>query len=270
MTACHRRALRNKVAQLCVNLPPVRASPLRRGGLVRDGSLLACSAMCRSSAWTASSRRTRRGRTAARHPRGARCSPRRTPATYPPGCTCCTCAAPAPRDLRPVDLLAHSAGAGIAIYTGLTELHDLADLFRHLHPELVEHSWTRRPVVALRKADAANVGPHHGGRRAQRAGADSVLNSGTTRAGCRPVSRPRGTPAGCPPRTRPSTRHTGRRLTTPDGLTAPTTKHVGRRPKSALPATGAVRVRSRARRKVRHGRELVWWRSAARSDQRHR
>ncbi|RAS59715.1 exodeoxyribonuclease-3 [Lentzea atacamensis] len=35
-------------------------------------------------------------------------------------------------------------------YTGLTELHDLTDLFRHLHPELVEHSWARRPELGYR------------------------------------------------------------------------------------------------------------------------
>ncbi|MFC3898029.1 endonuclease/exonuclease/phosphatase family protein [Lentzea rhizosphaerae] len=35
-------------------------------------------------------------------------------------------------------------------YTGLTKLHDLADLFRHLHPELVEHSWARRPELGYR------------------------------------------------------------------------------------------------------------------------
>ncbi|WP_086664183.1 endonuclease/exonuclease/phosphatase family protein [Lentzea kentuckyensis] len=35
-------------------------------------------------------------------------------------------------------------------YTSLTELYDLADLFRHLHPELVEHSWARRPELGYR------------------------------------------------------------------------------------------------------------------------
>jgi exodeoxyribonuclease-3 len=35
-------------------------------------------------------------------------------------------------------------------YTGLTDRHDLIDLFRHLHPELIEHSWARRPELGYR------------------------------------------------------------------------------------------------------------------------
>lgn len=37
-----------------------------------------------------------------------------------------------------------------AFYTGLTDQHGLADLFRHLHPEQVEHSWARRPELGYR------------------------------------------------------------------------------------------------------------------------
>ena len=37
-----------------------------------------------------------------------------------------------------------------AFYTGLTERHGLADLFRHLHPDQVEHSWARRPELGYR------------------------------------------------------------------------------------------------------------------------
>jgi exodeoxyribonuclease-3 len=35
-------------------------------------------------------------------------------------------------------------------YTGLTQRHGLTDLFRHLHPELVEHSWARRAELGYR------------------------------------------------------------------------------------------------------------------------
>jgi exodeoxyribonuclease III len=35
-------------------------------------------------------------------------------------------------------------------YTALTDRHRLADLFRHLHPERVEHSWARRPELGYR------------------------------------------------------------------------------------------------------------------------
>ncbi|SMD24637.1 hypothetical protein [Lentzea albidocapillata] len=35
-------------------------------------------------------------------------------------------------------------------YTGLTERHGLTDLFRHLHPDQVEHSWARRPELGYR------------------------------------------------------------------------------------------------------------------------
>lgn len=35
-------------------------------------------------------------------------------------------------------------------YTGLTERHGLTDLFRHLHPDRVEHSWARRPELGYR------------------------------------------------------------------------------------------------------------------------
>ncbi|SER77757.1 exodeoxyribonuclease-3 [Lentzea xinjiangensis] len=35
-------------------------------------------------------------------------------------------------------------------YTGLTERHGLADLFRYLHPDQVEHSWARRPELGYR------------------------------------------------------------------------------------------------------------------------
>ncbi|MGH3901269.1 MAG: hypothetical protein ACRDTA_24075 [Pseudonocardiaceae bacterium] len=35
-------------------------------------------------------------------------------------------------------------------YTGLTHRHGLVDLFRHLHPERVEHSWTRRAELGYR------------------------------------------------------------------------------------------------------------------------
>lgn len=37
-----------------------------------------------------------------------------------------------------------------AFYTGLTERHGLADLFRHLHPNRVEHSWARRTDLGYR------------------------------------------------------------------------------------------------------------------------
>lgn len=37
-----------------------------------------------------------------------------------------------------------------AFYTGLTERHGLVDLFRHLHPGRVEHSWARRPDLGYR------------------------------------------------------------------------------------------------------------------------
>ncbi len=35
-------------------------------------------------------------------------------------------------------------------YTGLTDRHGLVDLFRHLHPERVEHSWARRVELGYR------------------------------------------------------------------------------------------------------------------------
>ncbi|MGH3570021.1 MAG: hypothetical protein ACRDRH_29220 [Pseudonocardia sp.] len=35
-------------------------------------------------------------------------------------------------------------------YTALTDRHGLVDLFRHLHPERVEHSWARRPELGYR------------------------------------------------------------------------------------------------------------------------
>ncbi|MGW5049760.1 endonuclease/exonuclease/phosphatase family protein [Actinokineospora sp. NPDC004072] len=35
-------------------------------------------------------------------------------------------------------------------YTGLTSRHGLIDLFRHLHPDRVEHSWARRPDLGYR------------------------------------------------------------------------------------------------------------------------
>ncbi|MEU3642949.1 endonuclease/exonuclease/phosphatase family protein [Lentzea sp. NPDC034063] len=35
-------------------------------------------------------------------------------------------------------------------YTDLTERHGLADLFRQLHPDQVEHSWARRPELGYR------------------------------------------------------------------------------------------------------------------------
>jgi exodeoxyribonuclease-3 len=35
-------------------------------------------------------------------------------------------------------------------YTGLTDQHGLVDLFRHLHPERVEHSWARRADLGYR------------------------------------------------------------------------------------------------------------------------
>lgn len=37
-----------------------------------------------------------------------------------------------------------------AFYTALTEQHALADLFRHLHTDRVEHSWARRPELGYR------------------------------------------------------------------------------------------------------------------------
>ncbi|SDK86429.1 Endonuclease/Exonuclease/phosphatase family [Lentzea albidocapillata subsp. violacea] len=37
-----------------------------------------------------------------------------------------------------------------AFYTGSTERHGLVDLFRHLHPDQVEHSWARRPELGYR------------------------------------------------------------------------------------------------------------------------
>lgn len=37
-----------------------------------------------------------------------------------------------------------------AFYTSLTERHNLVDLFRHLHPDRVEHSWARRPELGYR------------------------------------------------------------------------------------------------------------------------
>jgi exodeoxyribonuclease-3 len=37
-----------------------------------------------------------------------------------------------------------------AFYTGLTDRHGLLDLFRHLHPDRVEHSWARRPDLGYR------------------------------------------------------------------------------------------------------------------------
>jgi exodeoxyribonuclease III len=35
-------------------------------------------------------------------------------------------------------------------YTGLTDRHGLVDLFRHLHPDAVEHSWARRADLGYR------------------------------------------------------------------------------------------------------------------------
>ncbi|KAA2252362.1 hypothetical protein F0L68_35500 [Solihabitans fulvus] len=35
-------------------------------------------------------------------------------------------------------------------YTALTDRHELADLFRHLHPESIEHSWARRADLGYR------------------------------------------------------------------------------------------------------------------------
>lgn len=35
-------------------------------------------------------------------------------------------------------------------YTGLTDQQGLIDLFRHLHPDRVEHSWARRPELGYR------------------------------------------------------------------------------------------------------------------------
>jgi len=35
-------------------------------------------------------------------------------------------------------------------YTDLTARHDLVDLFRHLHPDRIEHSWARRPELGYR------------------------------------------------------------------------------------------------------------------------
>ncbi|MFC0439644.1 endonuclease/exonuclease/phosphatase family protein [Kutzneria buriramensis] len=35
-------------------------------------------------------------------------------------------------------------------YTDLTDRHGLVDLFRHLHPDRVEHSWARRPELGYR------------------------------------------------------------------------------------------------------------------------
>jgi exodeoxyribonuclease-3 len=37
-----------------------------------------------------------------------------------------------------------------AFYTDLTTQHDLVDLFRHLHPDSVEHSWARREELGYR------------------------------------------------------------------------------------------------------------------------
>lgn len=37
-----------------------------------------------------------------------------------------------------------------AFYTDLTNRHGLLDLFRHLHPDRVEHSWARRPELGYR------------------------------------------------------------------------------------------------------------------------
>jgi len=37
-----------------------------------------------------------------------------------------------------------------AFYTGLTDRHGLVDLFRHLHPDQIEHSWARRPELGYR------------------------------------------------------------------------------------------------------------------------
>ncbi|HEU0086311.1 MAG TPA: endonuclease/exonuclease/phosphatase family protein [Pseudonocardiaceae bacterium] len=37
-----------------------------------------------------------------------------------------------------------------AFYTGLTARHGLLDLFRHLHPDRVEHSWARRADLGYR------------------------------------------------------------------------------------------------------------------------
>jgi exodeoxyribonuclease III len=37
-----------------------------------------------------------------------------------------------------------------AFYTSLAERHGLVDLFRHLHPDRVEHSWARQPQLGYR------------------------------------------------------------------------------------------------------------------------
>ncbi|MGH3701775.1 MAG: endonuclease/exonuclease/phosphatase family protein [Pseudonocardiaceae bacterium] len=37
-----------------------------------------------------------------------------------------------------------------SFYTGLTDRHGLLDLFRHLHPDRVEHSWARRADLGYR------------------------------------------------------------------------------------------------------------------------
>lgn len=37
-----------------------------------------------------------------------------------------------------------------AFYTGLTDWHGLVDLYRHLHPDRVEHSWARRADLGYR------------------------------------------------------------------------------------------------------------------------
>ncbi|MGH3926318.1 MAG: endonuclease/exonuclease/phosphatase family protein, partial [Pseudonocardiaceae bacterium] len=37
-----------------------------------------------------------------------------------------------------------------SFYTRLTQRHGLIDLFRHLHPERVEHSWARRAELGFR------------------------------------------------------------------------------------------------------------------------
>jgi len=37
-----------------------------------------------------------------------------------------------------------------AFYTDLTDRHGLVDLFRHQHPDRVEHSWARRPELGYR------------------------------------------------------------------------------------------------------------------------
>jgi exodeoxyribonuclease-3 len=36
------------------------------------------------------------------------------------------------------------------LYTNLTARHDLVDLYRHLHPDQVDHSWARRPELGYR------------------------------------------------------------------------------------------------------------------------